>query len=342
MRIHDKIRSAKEVDTWVAETRAGGYSIGFTCGAFDVMHAGHADYLAKAKENCGRLLVAVNSDESIQRYKNPLRPVNPWSERAFVVAALASSDCVTILEDDRPLGLIERWKPEFYIKGGDYSSSSLRSSSAVEAYGGKTIVIASDFASTSTTAMFERITALALHDVPLAAASQQRKGLVLLDRDGTLVKDATFNPGEVELLPDVIESLQRLQKAGFALCVVTNQQGIGLGYFGYRDFVDGNRKLLRLLGTNGIGIRKFYFCPHSLGEPCECRKPAPGLILKAMRDQQAEAQQTFVVGDSAADMEAARAAGCEGLYVGPASERFSSLTVSQATEKILALSGSAQ
>jgi rfaE bifunctional protein nucleotidyltransferase chain/domain len=336
MTVTDKIRTAAQVDSWIQAERAAGHTIGFTCGAFDVMHAGHTDYLAQARLRCDRLLVAVNSDESIQRYKNPLRPVNPWNERAFVAAALQFTDCVTILEEDRPLALIERWKPDLYIKGGDYSPSALRSSSAVAAYGGESIVIASDFPSVSTTAMFERIQALALHDAPLPAHPDHAKGLVLLDRDGTLVKDATFDPGQVELLPGVAESLKRLQDAGYTLCIVSNQQGIGLGYFGYRDFIDGNRKLLRLLGKEGIAIRKIYFCPHSLGEPCDCRKPAPGLILKALRDLNATPENTFVIGDSAADMEAAHAAGCSGLYVGPPHPRYKAVTFSDAAAAIMA------
>ena len=117
--------------------------------------------------------------------------------------------------------------------------------------------------------------------------------------------------------PALPSHLKCLQDAGYLLSIVSNQQGIGLGYFGYRDFIDGNRKLLRLLGKEGIAIRKIYFCPHSLGEPCDCRKPAPGLILKALRDLNATPETTFVIGDSAEDMEAARAAGCSGLYVGP-------------------------
>ena len=335
MTVTDKIRSAAQVDSWIQAERGAGHKIGFTCGAFDVMHAGHADYLALAKARCDRLLVAVNSDESIQRYKNPLRPVNPWNERAFVVAALEATDCVTVLEEDRPLTLIERWKPDLYIKGGDYSASALRSSSAVAAYGGESIVIASDFPSVSTSAMFERIQALALHDAPLPAHPSHAKGLVLIDRDGTLVKDAIFDPGQVELLPGVAESLKRLQEAGYLLGIVSNQQGIGLGYFGYHDFIDGNRKMLRLLGKEGIAIRKIYFCPHSLGESCDCRKPAPGLVLKALRDLNAAPEHTFVIGDSAADMEAARAAGCRGLYVGPPHPRYTTTTFPEAAESIL-------
>jgi len=339
MTVTDKILSAAQVDSWIQAERGAGHKIGFTCGAFDVMHAGHANYLAQAKARCHRLLVAVNSDESIQRYKNPLRPVNPWNQRAFVVAALAATDCVTILEDDRPLTLIERWKPDLYIKGGDYSPSGLRSSSAVAAYGGESIVISSEFPSVSTTAMFERIQALALHDAPLPADPTHAKGLVLVDRDGTLVKDATFDPGQVELLPGVAESLKRLQDAGYLLCIVSNQQGIGLGYFGYRDFIDGNRKLLRLLGKEGIAIRKIYFCPHSIGEPCDCRKPAPGLILKALRELNVTPENTFVIGDSAADMEAARAAGCSALYVGPDHPNYQAMTFSEAAETVMATPG---
>ena len=204
------------------------------------------------------------------------------------------------------------------------------------AYGGESIVIASDFPSSSTTAMFERIQTLALHAAPLPAHPSRAKVLVLLDRDGTLVKDATFDPSEVELLPGVAESLKRLHEAGYLLCIVSNQQGIGLGYFGYRDFIDGNRKLLRLLGKEGIAIRKIYFCPHSLGEPCDCRKPAPGLILKALRDLNVIPERTFVIGDSADDMEAARAAGCSGLYVGPPHPGYAAITFSEAAETVMA------
>jgi rfaE bifunctional protein nucleotidyltransferase chain/domain len=299
------------------------------------MHAGHAQYLAEAKAMCDRLLVAVNSDESIQRYKNPLRPVNPWRERAFVVAALASCDQVTVLDEDRPLSLLLRWKPELYIKGGDYAASSLTSGAAVEAYGGRTIVIPPQFDS-STTAMFERIQALGIVAAPVAASVPEPRGLALFDLDGTLVRDAGFDPSQAELLPGVIPALKSLQAAGFRLCIVTNQQGIGLGYFGYRDFVDGCRKLLRALGAEGIAIAKIYFCPHSMGEPCECRKPAPALILRAMREQNVPAERCFVVGDSSYDMEAAQAAACRGFYVGPSDPTYASLEIAEAARQIIA------
>ena len=203
-----RILTIEQVDEWVASERAAGKRIGFTCGAFDVMHAGHAQYLA---------------------------------------------------EEDRPLSLILRWKPDFYIKGGDYKAGALRSSSVVEEYGGKTVLIPPQFAA-STTSMFERIQALAVHAPPDKKTNGAPIGLALLDRDGTLVRDACFDPTEVELLSGVVEALLALQAAGFRLCLVSNQQGIGLGYFGYREFIDGNRKLLRELGKAGVSMRLPQTC----------------------------------------------------------------------------------
>ena len=334
LRPSEKMLTVEQADAWLGAERAKGWRIGFTCGAFDVMHAGHAQYLYEARAACDRLIVAVNSDASIQRYKNPLRPVNPWEERAFVVASMAASDRVTVLDEDRPLSLILRWKPDLYIKGGDYSAASLRSGSVVEGYGGKTLVIPPRFGS-STTAMFDKIQALAIHAVPEKAKIAEPRGLVLLDRDGTLVRDAAFDPLRVELLPGVIEALRTLQESGFRLCLVSNQQGIGLGYFGYRDFINGNQKLLRALGGAGISITKIYFCPHSLGERCECRKPAPGMILRAMDEQNVPANRCFMIGDSADDMAAANAAGCIGFRVGSSQPSYPACTILEAAESIL-------
>src|SRR6185436_18993902 len=131
-----KILSLEQMDQWVASEKAAGRRIGFTCGSFDLLHAGHVQYLGAARALCDRLIVAVNSDASVSRYKNPLRPVVPEQERMYVVAGLAAADVVTLMDDDRPLGLLLRWKPDLYIKGGDYAEDALRSGNAVKEYGG--------------------------------------------------------------------------------------------------------------------------------------------------------------------------------------------------------------
>src|SRR5512143_1809921 len=126
-KILSKILSMEQMDQWVAAGKAAGRRIGFTCGSFDLLHAGHVEYLEKARKLCDHLMVAVNSDASVARYKNPLRPIVPERERMYVVAGLAAVDVVTLMEDDRPLSLLLRWKPDLYIKGGDYAEDSLPS-----------------------------------------------------------------------------------------------------------------------------------------------------------------------------------------------------------------------
>jgi rfaE bifunctional protein nucleotidyltransferase chain/domain len=312
-----KLLSHEQVDEWMQAERSAGRHIGFTCGSFDILHAGHVQYLAKARAAGDRLLVAVNSDESVGRYKNPLRPINPERERMYAIAGLASVDRVTRLDDDRPLQLLLRWKPDLYIKGGDYQSSSLRSGAAVEAYGGSVLMIPSDFA-TSTSGVIARIEAMANHAEPERLPAKAARGLVLLDRDGTLIRDIPFldNPALVDLLPGVGEGLAALQAAGFKLAIVTNQQGIGLGYCSTRQMIAVNQQLFRVLGPYGVRISKVYYCPHNAAEGCACRKPLGGLVQRALRDFQIDAGRTFLVGDRPTDAAAGKSAGCRTVLVG--------------------------
>jgi D-glycero-D-manno-heptose 1,7-bisphosphate phosphatase len=315
----EKILSLEQMDEWVSAEKAAGRRIGFTCGSFDLLHAGHVQYLAQARDLCDRLLVAVNSDASVSRYKSPLRPVVRERERMYVVAGLAAVDVVTLMEDDRPLSLLLRWKPDLYIKGGDYAEDSLRSGDAVREYGGAVAVVRSDF-ETSTSKLIERMGVLAEHAEPQAAAAKSFRGLILLDRDGTLIRNVPFlhDPAQVEILPGVIDGLLKLQSAGLRLAIVSNQQGIGLGYYTVQDFIAVNQRLLRELGAHGIRISKIYFCPHSLADQCSCRKPATGMVERALRDFAVKPKQTFLVGDSDEDMQAGANAGCRAVRVGEA------------------------
>jgi rfaE bifunctional protein nucleotidyltransferase chain/domain len=330
---NDKILSHAQVDEWVADTRAKELRIGFTCGSFDLMHPGHAQYLHLARQRCDRLLVAVNSDASVRRYKSPLRPINPERDRMYVVAALGSVDAVTVLEEDRPLSLILRWKPDLYLKGGDYQASSLRSAKAVEEYGGRAEVIASAFR-TSTSGTIERIAAIAAHSEIALAAGAPPKGLALLDRDGTLIRDVPFlnDPERVELLPGVGEGLAELQKAGFALAIVTNQQGVGLGYTTRQEMIAVNQRLFRALGPYGARIARVYYCPHTAADGCDCRKPGAAMLRRAFEEFRVRPEQAVMIGDTPADVEAGKAAGCRTILVGPDGVGFSEAARKAITE----------
>ena len=110
----------------------------FTNGVFDVLHRGHASYLAQARSLGGSLVVALNSDASARRLgKGPDRPLNNELDRAALMAALASVSLVTWFDEDTPLELITELRPDVLVKGGDYDMSKLPETQVVLAYGGR-------------------------------------------------------------------------------------------------------------------------------------------------------------------------------------------------------------
>jgi D-glycero-beta-D-manno-heptose 1-phosphate adenylyltransferase len=114
----------------------------FTNGVFDVLHRGHATYLAQARALGGSLVVALNTDASAKRLgKGPDRPLNNQQDRAVLMAALASSSLVTWFDEDTPTELIRALKPDILVKGGDYDMRKLAETAVVESYGGKALAI---------------------------------------------------------------------------------------------------------------------------------------------------------------------------------------------------------
>ena len=115
----------------------------FTNGVFDVLHRGHASYLAHARALGASLVVALNTDASARRLgKGPDRPLNTEDDRAALIAALESVSLVTFFDDDTPLELITALKPDILVKGGDYDMDTLAETAVVKAYGGKAVAIA--------------------------------------------------------------------------------------------------------------------------------------------------------------------------------------------------------
>jgi len=138
--------------------RAEGRRLVFTNGCFDVLHVGHARYLAAARSLGDALLVAVNSDRSVRALKGEGRPVVCESERAEMLAALAAVDFVTVFEEESPRRLIAELLPDVLVKGGDYALSEIHGREEVEAAGGR--VLALPFVEgASTTGIIERIKA---------------------------------------------------------------------------------------------------------------------------------------------------------------------------------------
>jgi D-beta-D-heptose 7-phosphate kinase/D-beta-D-heptose 1-phosphate adenosyltransferase len=132
-----------EVLSWSAARRmvegwrAQGLSVGFANGCFDVLHAGHVRLLREARWRCDRLVVALNDDASVTRLKGPKRPVNPLSDRAAVIGALAAVDAVVSFPKDTPLELIRELRPHVLFKGADYRPEEVVGAADVQGWGGR-------------------------------------------------------------------------------------------------------------------------------------------------------------------------------------------------------------
>jgi rfaE bifunctional protein nucleotidyltransferase chain/domain len=113
----------------------------FTNGVFDLLHPGHVDVLLGARRQGDALIVALNSDDSVRRLKGPSRPVRGEVERAYVLAAFEMVDCVVLFDQDTPLELIERLRPDVLVKGGDYSEDTIVGASEVRSWGGSVVVV---------------------------------------------------------------------------------------------------------------------------------------------------------------------------------------------------------
>lgn len=131
--------SLESLGNQVGEWRRQGESIVFTNGCFDILHLGHITYLEEASTLGGKLIVAINGDDSVRRLKGKNRPLQDEKARLSLVAALESVDGVVIFSEDTPLQVIQAIRPDVLVKGGDYSPEQIVGSDVVLSYGGRVL-----------------------------------------------------------------------------------------------------------------------------------------------------------------------------------------------------------
>jgi histidinol-phosphate phosphatase family protein len=148
-------------------------------------------------------------------------------------------------------------------------------------------------------------------------ATRTARGVVFLDRDGTINRDVHHlsDPDQLELLPGAVEGMRALGEAGWPLVVVSNQSPIGRGMFTEDRLREINGRLAEMLAAEGVGIAGWYWCPHAPWESCECRKPAPGMLLKARDELGVILENSWIVGDRLTDLRAGRAVGARAILV---------------------------
>lgn len=147
---------------------------------------------------------------------------------------------------------------------------------------------------------------------------------VFLDKDGTLIRDVPYNvdPAKIRLYPDVPEALQLLQQHGYRLVVISNQSGVARGYFEEPALTGVRDELSAQVGKYGVTLDGFYYCPHhpqgtvaAYTMDCLCRKPKPGLLLRAAQELTIDLTCSWMIGDTPSDVEAGETAGCRSILI---------------------------
>jgi rfaE bifunctional protein nucleotidyltransferase chain/domain len=156
MKTSDKIKSAVDASTQVRTWQKSGEKVVFTNGCFDLVHLGHIDYLEKARNLGDRLVLGLNTDSSVSRFKGPERPLQDQNSRARVLAAMEFIDLVVFFDEDTPLNLISQLQPNVLVKGSDYLAENIVGADVVKRNGGEVKTI--DFVpGYSTTRIVEKI-----------------------------------------------------------------------------------------------------------------------------------------------------------------------------------------
>jgi histidinol-phosphate phosphatase family protein len=144
------------------------------------------------------------------------------------------------------------------------------------------------------------------------------KPAVFMDRDGVLVEnvpDYIRRWEQVEFFDHAFRAVMRLHESPFEMVVVSNQSVVGRGLMALEDVLVLNRRIMEVFESQGALFAGTYICPHAPEDDCECRKPKPGMLLRAAREHDLDLSRSFFVGDAQTDMEAAEAAGVKGILV---------------------------
>ena len=149
----------------------------------------------------------------------------------------------------------------------------------------------------------------------ITKTGKNKKIAILLDRDGVVTEDLGYvhKIEDFNLVPNALEGLKLLKD--FKLIFITNQSGIGRGYFKFEDFLNYNNRVVEELKKHNIKIEKTYHCPHKPEDSCECRKPKTKFLKDAEKEFGISLKKSFVIGDRKSDFEMGKNAGCKTIHV---------------------------
>ncbi|EKD49868.1 MAG: hypothetical protein ACD_63C00024G0009 [uncultured bacterium] len=313
----NKIKSIREIEAIAKRLHRQNKKVIMTNGSFDLLHIGHVSLLEQAKSFGGILIIGINSDSSIRRYKGRGRPVNKEKFRARILASFECVDYVVVFNDLTPMRLIERVKPDIFVKSPEYGKDCVEAN-LVKKIGGK-VKVANFVKGFSSSDLIKNIIKSEQMDV---------KPAVFLDRDGVInvEKDYLCKPKDLEFIKGTVKALQMLTRSPYKVIITTGQSGIGRGYYKEKDMKKLHDWMCCQLEKKKVVIDGIYFCPH-LGKAerykalpkyrlaCKCRKPNTGMLEQAVLDHNINLSKSYVIGDKTADIATGRNANTKTILV---------------------------
>jgi len=303
-----KLKSQKEIVQIVQEFKKQNKKVVALSGSFDILHSGHIKLFQQAKTKGDILIILLNSDKSIKSYKGSTRPINSQKDRVKILSALEFVDYITLFNEITPKKILAKIKPNIFCQGKDWGKNCVERET-VEKYGGKICVLKWQ-EGLSTTKLIERI---------LSVYSKSQIKAIFLDRDGTININEPEYLHKIEdfkFIPSAVSALKELSKTDYKIIILTNQSGIGRGYFKEKDLKKLHQWLLKELKKKNIRIDKIYYCPHQPKDNCSCRKPKIGMLLQAVKDFNISLNKSWVIGDDERDIIMARNANVRSIKIG--------------------------
>ncbi|HWP48630.1 MAG TPA: HAD-IIIA family hydrolase [Candidatus Limnocylindrales bacterium] len=328
MNSKDKIKSRAEIIEIASHLRKAGRKIVTTNGAFDLLHPGHVKMLQEAKSLGDVLIVGVNSDASIRRFKGPHRPIYSERDRAEMLAALACTDYITIFDELTPVTLLDHIRPHIHVNSPEHGYDCIEKE-VVLRHGGE-IYLSKLIEGLSTSSLIEKI---------LHVYSQPSYKAVFLDPE-TLFKSPQLIPPMLDNFDEeVLRVLPGFLQADYRLIILANHPEVAMGQLTEQDLKRYYGAVQQLLKSQGIELAGIYFCPHhpegnvaSYRVECSCRKPRPGLIEQAVSDLNLNLARSFVISKGLENILMGREINCKTILVESPSGRGAGIVNSTPTQ----------
>lgn len=295
------INNLVELEKIISELKDNNSKIGCITGSFDLLHDGHKEAIKFSKENCDKLIVLVNSDQSIKKYKGPTRPIESENKRIENLNNLYN-DCYFFLFDYLiPNILIEIIKPNIYFLSGEWVSSPVEKL-VIDKYGGE-IKPHPTVIGESTTKYIHK--------------DSKSKRAIFLDRDGTINEDFGYidSTEKIEIKKTNLDGLVKMAYLDFSIFVVTNQSGVSKGLFTEKKLKEINNHLVNVVHVNGGRIDKVYYDTSDSSNPSSFRKPNTGMVEKAVNEFGISLSKSWIIGDKDTDIELGKFTNLKTIYV---------------------------